>query len=58
MKIYCKCGKSAEALEILEIMKDEDIHPNEITYLKSPKRKHKYIDYANIRDSRLSLCAK
>lgn len=33
MKIYCKIGKSAEALEILEIMKEEDIHPNEITYL-------------------------
>lgn len=32
MKIYCKCGKSAEALEILEIMKEEKIRPNEITY--------------------------
>lgn len=33
MKIYCKSGQSAEALEILEIMRDEHIHPNEITYL-------------------------
>lgn len=32
MKIYCKIGKSAEALEILEIMRDENIRPNEITY--------------------------
>jgi pentatricopeptide repeat protein len=32
MKIYCKCGKSAEALEILEMMKEEMIRPNEITY--------------------------
>jgi pentatricopeptide repeat protein len=73
MKIYCKCGKSAEALEILEIMKEESIHPNEITYLiyfESDRGKKEweggvakeigmmYFDFINLWDSCVALRSK